>query len=913
MRKSLAYSYLIMSILILCFVSTSELAQAEAVTIDVWTNKGGRGVGNLNGGTYVIGEYIQICFNVNIDVDRLRFHIITPDGRDVSYYDRDLKAGTYCTSGYEMGPPGVQIVIVEAWIGGELVASDEVHYNVIGCPTHGLYIGIRISITSSILVYTYTLPISSSDAKSLITQTQPQRRVDTSERVIIEGWVRPTGIDWDTFKTQCYNIYPGRDYYHIDYIRDILIKPALNVKSLKEIARGIDDSRQIVWTRFETEFVELGYSDNQLKILRIRDSIKARDGYIDEVLVESYSEIWKVSPNPTSVTPTSVYWRNTKSTAPDQYEIYLYPIVTLRIKIDPVPDGKIVEVFIDGKKAGALSNTSPILEKRLLGLEHEVDLSPRVFELESSKIRYVCYNCPYKVVTEKSTDLAEVTLSFKKEYKVLLDIEPRITGLLIDGKLLNASTLPYIDWWLEGTEHVIRVESSEILEYDTGMERLIHQFKAWSDDEIQQERKIKINNPIELVGFFYPQIQYRVTISSKFGKVYGECSNMIGSTIWCNKGDFLLLNLDRETVYISDNTRALFLGWIVNGDPARSPILVDSAKYIEALWKIQYWIDVDGKYLQAFGTGWYDEGTTAHVGLQDKIIIKSEDVRLVFDRWEGDCTEVNCSLKDFDVTVNKPLSFKAVWYQEYRIKLETQPIHTSFKTNCLEWVRENESCSFDATLEITLAEDVKYRFARWEFKSDSETILTTSAISTTYIVNEPITIVAVYEPWYKVYVSGGPVTPFILSRETATCDVNINEAWCREMSELVLELPTTSVGFLVTQEFQRWRIETSESKEERSNTEIVLSVNSPVKVTAVWAYNYTGLLILIASIIVSSSLFYITMLKKKHFRFTIKKSEADEISERLRMLEKVYKEGKISEEAYRELKEEYEEEMRKLK
>jgi uncharacterized protein YfaP (DUF2135 family) len=101
-QRLLRYSLTIFSLL---FVSAIIIQDARAqISVDVWTNKGGRGQGNLDGGTYTVGEYISICFSINANVDKLRFHIITPDGRDIVYYDNRINAGTYCLEGVEMGP-----------------------------------------------------------------------------------------------------------------------------------------------------------------------------------------------------------------------------------------------------------------------------------------------------------------------------------------------------------------------------------------------------------------------------------------------------------------------------------------------------------------------------------------------------------------------------------------------------------------------------------------------------------------------------------------------------------------------------------------------------------------------------------------------------------------------------------------
>jgi hypothetical protein len=132
-----------------------ELTEPAQISLDVWTNKGGVGKGNLDGGTYAIGEYIMVCFSINTNVERLKLHVITPDGRDDIYYDDSIDAGTYCIREYERGPVGIQRVIVEAWNGDTLAAQDEVDYNVLGL--HDAYSGNRTMVERELSVLSYLL------------------------------------------------------------------------------------------------------------------------------------------------------------------------------------------------------------------------------------------------------------------------------------------------------------------------------------------------------------------------------------------------------------------------------------------------------------------------------------------------------------------------------------------------------------------------------------------------------------------------------------------------------------------------------------------------------------------------------------------------------------------------------------
>jgi subtilisin-like proprotein convertase family protein len=105
--------------------------QQQQLNVDVWTNKGGQGIGNLGGGQYSIGESVTLFCSVNINVDSLRVRVIRPDGAELTALERGPSpAGTYQASGTVGEPAGERRVICEARLGGQS-SSDEVRFTVL--------------------------------------------------------------------------------------------------------------------------------------------------------------------------------------------------------------------------------------------------------------------------------------------------------------------------------------------------------------------------------------------------------------------------------------------------------------------------------------------------------------------------------------------------------------------------------------------------------------------------------------------------------------------------------------------------------------------------------------------------------------------------------------------------------------
>jgi hypothetical protein len=99
---------------------------SEELSVDVWTDKGGKGVGNYNGGTYSIGDDITLYCSVNTDVDFLKVWVEKPNGT-VVLFEGSAKAGTYEFHGKVGEPAGERMLKAYAYKSGQ-TAKDETKF-----------------------------------------------------------------------------------------------------------------------------------------------------------------------------------------------------------------------------------------------------------------------------------------------------------------------------------------------------------------------------------------------------------------------------------------------------------------------------------------------------------------------------------------------------------------------------------------------------------------------------------------------------------------------------------------------------------------------------------------------------------------------------------------------------------------
>jgi hypothetical protein len=87
-----------------------QVQQQQQLYVDVWTNKGGQGIGNLDGGQYTVGESITLYCETTAGATLLRMVLIRPDGSSVEVLKlSNVQAGTYSVSGTVGEPTGVWI------------------------------------------------------------------------------------------------------------------------------------------------------------------------------------------------------------------------------------------------------------------------------------------------------------------------------------------------------------------------------------------------------------------------------------------------------------------------------------------------------------------------------------------------------------------------------------------------------------------------------------------------------------------------------------------------------------------------------------------------------------------------------------------------------------------------------------
>jgi hypothetical protein len=127
-----------------------------------------------------------------------------------------------------------------------------------------------------------------------------------------------------------------------------------------------------------------------------------------------------------------------------------------------------------------------------------------------------------------------------------------------------------------------------------------------------------------------------------------------------------------EYVYLSNNTREKFVGWIgsslgsYTGSLNSTSIIMSSNITETAVWETQYLLNISGEYTGTTGSGWYMNGTVANIRINATNVTVSNGTRYHF---EGFNNEINSTSEN--ITVSKPEYISAVWAKQYFVNATT--------------------------------------------------------------------------------------------------------------------------------------------------------------------------------------------------------------------------------------------------
>ncbi len=217
-------------------------------------------------------------------------------------------------------------------------------------------------------------------------------------------------------------------------------------------------------------------------------------------------------------------------------------------------------------------------------------------------------------------------------------------------------------WKDSGSTATFRV--AEIVTSGTGA-RLV--FTSWSGDYAGPSAggSILMDGPKTIAANY--RAQYLITIRYAPQSLASRL-NLTGEG-WHDALATVAVGTVPSQLEVSSVERLVLDGWVDNGNrlgPSNTiSVYMDGPHTIDLVYHRQFLLQIQSKYGQTFGEGWYDEGATARFGIQN---VPSEwMVQYIFKEWniQPQAAIQSVGNMEWQLKVDRPYLLQAVWEQSY--------------------------------------------------------------------------------------------------------------------------------------------------------------------------------------------------------------------------------------------------------
>lgn len=323
---------------------------------------------------------------------------------------------------------------------------------------------------------------------------------------------------------------------------------------------------------------------------------------------------------------------------------------------------KIAEITIDTvpRVAKIIADNTVYLPSELPE-EFEWDIS----SIQTIKAEQIVTNGTTRYVFSEWNDLEkeahrDITVIEDFELKALYDTQYLLTMSSLYGETTGSG------WYEEGSEATFTILDNYV-EENNGLR---HLFVGWNDGFTNYTgNSLVMTGPTTLEALW--EDQYLLRVESSIPELD------IDSEGWYEKNSYAYVFAPNEFVSQSENTLYKFAGWSVSANAEilgdiKTPsfsIKMDSPHSVWTNWEKQYALDVDDPYGITDFEDYYTEGTFVELNVNtEEIIIKPNEIRIVFGGFEGD-GDYESNTK---VLMDEPKSIQVKGTKQYYLDIESQ-------------------------------------------------------------------------------------------------------------------------------------------------------------------------------------------------------------------------------------------------
>gem|GEM_PF-1772241 len=202
-------------------------------------------------------------------------------------------------------------------------------------------------------------------------------------------------------------------------------------------------------------------------------------------------------------------------------------------------------------------------------------------------------------------------------------------------------------------------------------------------------------------------------IVARYDTYYRAIINLGGGEIlerWVKRGDLFTFSV-QLTVMVGVGERRIFIGWSDGVNETTRVVEISRPLELEALWKTQYYLDVESDYDAVRGVGWYDAGSWAT--LEFSVVSLGDDVRLIIRELSADPGVLVERVSDniYRVYIDQPSILRAYWAREFYVDVVATHGPTVIYRG---WVEENTSIQLHAKELIIWDNGTRAVFSQWD-------------------------------------------------------------------------------------------------------------------------------------------------------------------------------------------------------
>ena len=183
------------------------------------------------------------------------------------------------------------------------------------------------------------------------------------------------------------------------------------------------------------------------------------------------------------------------------------------------------------------------------------------------------------------------------------------------------------------------------------------QFSGWSDGSLANPRNITITSNTALQAVF--ATEYLLSIDPSGGAT--------SRSAWYKPQTIAVISATNPSNVTANSSRLIFNGWSGDVTSNSTYLQVNMTKplSLKADWITQYYVTIISPTGSPTGSGWYNAGQIATVGVQSSVQYSNE-TRLVFTGWNSTALGQTPSAQ---ITVNAPTTLQAGWKTQYYVSV----------------------------------------------------------------------------------------------------------------------------------------------------------------------------------------------------------------------------------------------------